>query len=461
MSAVVSSVILNSALGSLVYAMRDDDDDETYAEKYMSSFLSKVLEGVNPLTYIPFVKDIYSMVQGFTVKRTDLSVISDLIKYEQNFEKAISEDGDILNASIDLASQCVMLLGIPTKNIVREVRAFINLYGTVVGGEKATKAGLKYALREGLTEGSVIAKKIMGESPTNKEQLYNAIMSGDKAHTARVSGRYADQKKLDTAISDALKENDPRITQAAEARIKGDTATYTKIAKDIINDGFSQDNVVRAINAVVSKLSKEGTEETATAKSKALYTADDLIASIGKGDSAMSNAIKTEILRVAVENGKTQEEAEKSFKSSVSSALKEAYEYGDVTDSQTKKALVDFCGKTEEEADERVRYWNFKNSNPDINITEDQLNNYYKPIESLGYSIADAGIQADTYADYLAQRATCKGADNDGDGKTDSGSVKAEVMIIINNLPISYEQKDALYYLNGWAASKIYEAPWH
>ena len=52
-------------------------------------------------------------------------------------------------------------------------------------------------------------------------------------------------------------------------------------------------------------------------------------------------------------------------------------------------------------------------------------------------------------------------ADLNGDGKTDSGSVKREVMQIINSLPISSYQKDVLYFINGWSQSTLWEAPWH
>ena len=34
-------------------------------------------------------------------------------------------------------------------------------------------------------------------------------------------------------------------------------------------------------------------------------------------------------------------------------------------------------------------------------------------------------------------------------------------MAVIDSLPISSEQKDALYYSEGWAASTIGDAPWH
>ena len=38
---------------------------------------------------------------------------------------------------------------------------------------------------------------------------------------------------------------------------------------------------------------------------------------------------------------------------------------------------------------------------------------------------------------------------------------KDEILPIIDSLPISSEQKDALYYANGWSAKNIRKTPWH
>ena len=37
---------------------------------------------------------------------------------------------------------------------------------------------------------------------------------------------------------------------------------------------------------------------------------------------------------------------------------------------------------------------------------------------------------------------------------------KANIMRVIDSMPLSSEQKDALYFGEGWASSKLYEAPW-
>ena len=42
-----------------------------------------------------------------------------------------------------------------------------------------------------------------------------------------------------------------------------------------------------------------------------------------------------------------------------------------------------------------------------------------------------------------------------------SGEVKESMMLYINDLDLTYEQKDSLYYALGWKESRIHEAPWH
>ena len=73
----------------------------------------------------------------------------------------------------------------------------------------------------------------------------------------------------------------------------------------------------------------------------------------------------------------------------------------------------------------------------------------------------ESGIKPDTVQSYTKLRSTCKGFDSDNDGTADRNSVKNQVLVIIDDLPINSKQKDTLYYLNGWAASNLHKAPWH
>lgn len=373
-NSVITSVILNSALVSIVYAMRDDDDDETFAEKYISSAISKTMDGINPLTYIPFIKDLYSEVKGYTTKRTDLAVFSDLIKAIQNFNKAIQKNEDILNPSIDLANQVLMIFGIPFKNITRDVRAFINTYGVAVNGEESTAAGMWYSVWEGLTEGSLIAKGVMGEKPSNKEQLYNAVSEGDTEHEQRVRGRYADEEKANSAFAQA------------------------------VIDSYNSGNITKQ-QAVDLLVRKGGMDQDAAEKK--------------------------------VFNAEFKAKYGFSF-----SEKDEAYADGRITRNELIVILMG-SGKTREEAETQVTVYDWQNEGYDIESNQSYI------IDKFNEFCVPAGIDRQTYMNYRSATVSIK------------GERKEKVMDIIDSMSLTAAQKDALYYLEGWAASKIYEAPWH
>lgn len=74
---------------------------------------------------------------------------------------------------------------------------------------------------------------------------------------------------------------------------------------------------------------------------------------------------------------------------------------------------------------------------------------------------APAGIPKETFKTFTEAASKIKGDDKNGDGKTDSGSKKAKVIAYIDGLSLTPDQKDALYYQQGYAESKIGDTPWH
>jgi hypothetical protein len=301
-----------------------------------------------------------------------------------------------------------------------------------------------------------------------------------------------------------------------------------RLAKAIIGEKhFSQDNVVAAINAEINALSKEEST-SASQKVSGMFKTDDFATAIAQGDTAMANAIKTDIIQTAQKNGKTEAEAEKSFASSASGSCKELFMEGQLSEDQAVKALVDFCGVDQDDAEERVGEWAFQRENgfiysdqkqmflegslsasevisnimdvegktreeayarivsysrdayedgyftrseaasamvnyggmteseaeaklryidvklqfPDTYVDDAWVDEYYKEVESSGISIK-------VFIDYRN-----KVKDITGDGK------KERRMAVIDSMPISNAQKDALYLAEGWAASRLYEAPW-
>jgi uncharacterized protein (UPF0335 family) len=193
-SAIVGSIVLNAALKSIITAMRDDDEDETYAEKYLGAFVGNTLDGLNPLTYIPVVKDVWSIFQGYDVGRMDMDLFADL---QKAWDAMDSKSKTEYEKWAGLTGAISALFGIPFKNVERDIRGAYNTIKSFIEGEKTTSMGIENAIKEALT----------GEEISNGQQLYEAIIAGDEEHFNRVKGRFKDGDKLKSAIRSAFKEH--------------------------------------------------------------------------------------------------------------------------------------------------------------------------------------------------------------------------------------------------------------
>lgn len=216
-ASVIASIILNAALSSLVYAARDDDEDETWLEKYTSSFLTELIEGINPATYIPIVKDVWSLALGYDVERSDMTLIATVIdalqslvsvygKYtgDMDEEELAEHNKKILGAWASLADAAASLSGIPLKNLRREGLALLNVFRIANDGirneDKMFWNEVVEAAKSSIPVWSWFSNK------TKKEMLLEAAMSGDDGYLERVEHMYDnEQDKIETAARSAAK----------------------------------------------------------------------------------------------------------------------------------------------------------------------------------------------------------------------------------------------------------------
>lgn len=328
---VIASIVINAILVSFVYAGRDDDEDETYAEKYLGSLTSELIDGFNPLTYLPFVKDIWSIAQGYDVERSDMTIVSSLWK---SFEALFSENTSAYDKVKNFTGTVANLFGLPVKNVWRDVEALFNVASGIIKGTPTTFAGIGYSMMDAVRKSIPLWDKF-DSAPTNADKLYNAIISGDPKQIARAKGEFKDEDAINTAIRKALRENDSRINEAAKARMSGDIEEYTRIVREIVSEGhFSQDLIVGAVNNAITAL-KKGEEASNPAPEEddeyvtitSIYNGDDLNYALDSGDTDTATAIIDDLLRVKTENylAKARKEAEKDGKSfNERTALKEA-----------------------------------------------------------------------------------------------------------------------------------------
>lgn len=516
--AVLGSIILNSLLASLVYAMRDDDEDETFLEKYAQSFATEILDGINPLTYYPFLKDVWSALQGFDIERSDMSLITSLVEKMTKLVQVYGNDTEgmdeeelaahgknIANAWWGVVDYLTALVGIPVKNVRRDINGAFNTYSTISADltDRDTSWGSLTDKVLGEVKNSI---PVIGWLPdkTAADRLYEATVGGDTAYQKRLASSYRTENSLNNAIRKGLRANDSRIWEAAMAWNANELETYKRIAKEIVAEGhFSQDNVVAAIQAEAKAMMPQESESTSASKAKGYFTAEKFAVAISQGNSSMANAIQSDIVDTAMKNGKTREEAEKSFASSAKTEVKELFQSGSITQERAIKSLTDYCGKTREDAADAVNEWRAEKETgivyDDIDdafkagkITEGDVRNMYvtyggytekeatekaatlafvkkhpacegiswAAIEEYTTKCEASGMKAETFWDAWKYNSSTK-ADVDENGESISGSKKIKVLAYINGLDLTSAQKDSLYYAFGWAESRIWEAPWH
>lgn len=155
-AALLVTDVVNALAQSIADAGRDDDPDKDYWEKFLTALTGItgdekttkellqhiVLEGnlgsnVNKLGSIPFVKDILSLTQGYSVSRTDMQVFSDIVSASKDFTASIGGSGKKTReeALTNMFAACSKLFGLPVANIKRDamaaVRAAVQAAGSV------------------------------------------------------------------------------------------------------------------------------------------------------------------------------------------------------------------------------------------------------------------------------------------------------------------------------------------
>ena len=440
---------------SLIYAMRDDDEDETFVEKYIESLTGSLLSDFNPISYIPVARDVLSAAQGYDVERPDMAIVVDaisaldaVIKNNSKDTEGMSEeqlaelDKKVTDANWKLVESLAAFFGIPVKNIRRDVKGVFD--HARIASANAGQTTVQSAFDK--VYDAVVESVPFLSAPSKQDKLYEAIISGYTEYVNRLKSTYKSDDAYDSAVRKALRENDPRIKEAAQARYDGNTEEYKRIFREIQKEGkFSFDNIMSAINAEVSKLTPD--------KVTSDYTASEFVESIVLGDTKSAQAMKEDIIATKVANGRSKSEAEKEFASNVATGIREAYTSGLLDEAGAEKMLVEYADKDEEEAVSKVSYWSFIEEHKEYkdNLSESNVKDYKEFAEP-------AEIPLDAFVQYVEGT---KGLTSKKDEWGDVEVTKRErVLEVIDSLPLTWEQKDALYLAAGYSENQIWDVPW-
>lgn len=212
--AVAVSIVLNNALASVVYAMRDDDEDETFIEKYFQSLASGMIDDLNPMSYYPFLKDVYSLFQGYDVERADMSVIADLRdamkkavsvvgKYdpEMGEEELVEYWKNVSGVMMSLLDAGCSVFGVPFKNVRRDVKGMINAYTTIhTDLTKRDTTWMSFWDKVGSAAKDTVPVYAWTKDESKTDKLYRVIVSGDKTYAERLMSGYKTVDAYYTAV---------------------------------------------------------------------------------------------------------------------------------------------------------------------------------------------------------------------------------------------------------------------
>lgn len=143
--ALTVSFTINAVMQSLADGLRDDNRELDYWERvfqafvgfngdeeefldYWNSFWEGNLEAsFNPLSYMPYFKDLISIMKGYDVSRMDAEALEKAISSGRNFYQAINGEGrySIPGASASFLAELSRLIGLPVANLKRDIQAAV------------------------------------------------------------------------------------------------------------------------------------------------------------------------------------------------------------------------------------------------------------------------------------------------------------------------------------------------
>ena len=475
LSSVAVATVLNAALAAVVYAARDDDKTKTYWEKYLASLAGETVDSFNPLTYIPVLADINNLLLGYSIERTDMSLASDLItalkkittlygKYDDEWSDEEKKEWEkkIADAWKDNALMAGTIMGLPLKNLARDVEAIINTATNPSNGAEMSADTILKGMKDSARKSLPILSWKADES--NSDQLYKAIIQGKDVLAKRLKAQYGDDKKYESALLKGLRENDPRIKEAAQYAIDGKTPERVAIIREIVAEGhYTQDQVIKAINQKANSMKESASSEKSAAPQK-LYDYEEYVPAAANG-LGYAEAVQKELIRYQADRNQekdkklTREEAEeaatKTFKSRVKSEAKDSYAAGELTEAQVRKVLEAADIAKDEELDDLILQWDTElELGSEISWSNARYLDYAEAIQP-------AGISADTYDNYIRAVSRMASIDEDGDGKKEI-TKQEQVIEYIASMPISDEQKDILFQAEYPNARKsvLRKLPW-
>ena len=282
--------IATAMAAALIDAMRDDDEEKKWAEKYWSAVGENTLDNLSPLNMLPYLKDVASLLSGYSLTRQEMAGLTDVVNAGRAWMSYFQGDSKYSVAWLikNSAASISKLTGIPVAAATRDLEALVGGSIRTLGDFGVPTARLEYILDTfyypvNSKNASRYAGRAYDAYRENNPKLAKDIME------AMEKGGISEEKIV-YYMRKNLRERDDRIAEAGRAKLDGNMSAYARIVGELRNEGFDREWVVDAVDGWVSKL-ESAAKEKADGKTKELKESLEEITDSGADQEWAEDAV--------------------------------------------------------------------------------------------------------------------------------------------------------------------------
>ena len=232
-----------------------DDEDEEFGKKYWDALIQNLVLDILPFNKIPIISDLADLALSmfglgyFSSDSLSATALSQTASAVSAWSSVLSGNSSATayNAIYKTVRAISSFYGVAFSGVMREA---VDMWNNTAGSYDITWKIQKYDR----------SKTDLGNL------LYDAMISGDERQVESILDGFREkaedekeyQSSINSAIRKALRENDPRIKNAAQAVVDGNAPERANIVREIVGEGhFSLQDIQAAINAEIDKIRKE------------------------------------------------------------------------------------------------------------------------------------------------------------------------------------------------------------
>ena len=429
----LSAAIL-AAVQAVADAMRDDDDYETFIEKWLEAFGGNLVDEFMPINKLPIVSDFYDLAKellsifgvdtyGNPPQSVFMQWYDSLVKGVQIiYDKIAGEDTNYTyyGGIYKLLQAAAGMTGLPMASATREaVTAWNNIVGAMAPSLKVKSYDpgeqneIKYAYADGYLTFEEAAYELLAQGLVDNENEAYFTVSGWEAGEGY--SRY-------DAVYEAVRTG----------------ASIDAAMNDLVSHGYTEKDVMSNVTSQIGKWYYDEESDYRISKQQAInmlakytdMTDEEITKKVNEWSAVVVTGIKY-------------------------SEIDDEFMNGNITESRAIEMYMRYGSMTQEKAAEKVAVISFAKEHPAFEVNDIS----YAFVSAYTDYCEPYGIDVEVFHDVWQYNSSVS-ADVDASGKAISGSKKAKVLAYINSMSLSARQKDSIYYAFGWAQSTISEAPW-